>query len=194
MSKYSKKEIVKGIINLDIELYKHLDGIYRKEVIKYILNNSGTREDGEELYNDVIFEIYLKIKRGRYSADGRGTFKGYFWTIIKRRWIDKLRGQKPKPVPLPPDEPIPSTPYAGNLKNERIVAIMKCIERLSPDEQEYIRLYYFAKKSIQAIADYFGTTYGTVQQKLHTIREKIRKMIADDFGFGQDDDLELSLY
>jgi len=184
MSKYSKKEIIKGIITFNKEIYKYLDITYRKKAMRHVLKNSGTREDGEELYQDVVFEIYLNIKRGRYGEDGRGTFEGYFWTIAKRRWIDKLRKRKPDVYELPSGEEIPDTPEDEYLKNERILAIRKYLEQLLPDEQEYIRLYYFAKKSIQAIADYFGTTYGSAQQKLNKIRKKLRKMIADDPEFG----------
>ncbi len=185
MSKYSKQEIIKGIISFDKELYKYLDTMYRKKVIGHVLRNSGTREDGEDLYQDVVFEIYLTIKRDRYNADGRGTFEGYFWTITKRRWIDKLRKQKLDIEPLPNEDDIPYEPEeAEYLKNQRILVIRKYLEQLLPDEQEYIRMYYIAKQSIQTIADYFGTTYGGAQQKLHEIRKKLRQMIANDPEFG----------
>jgi len=182
MSKYNKKEIIKGIINFDKEIYKYLDTTYREKVAGHVLKNSGTREDGEELYQDVVFEIYLNIKRGRYSADGDGTFEGYFWTIAKRRWVDKLRKRKWSFDPLDPD--IPYFKESEHIKNERILAIRKYLGQLLPDEQEYIQLYYFTKESIQTIADYFGTTYGGAQQKLHEIRRKLRQMIADDPEFG----------
>ncbi len=186
---YSKTEIIRGIINEDGQIYKYLDAKYRRKLIKYVCDNSGIREDAEELYQDVITEIYRNIKRGRYDADGRGTFKGYFWTIAKRKWIDKLRKRKLKFDEL--DASNEATPYitkaeeeAEYLEKRRILAIRKYLKQLSPDERDYIRLYYFAKKSTQAIADYFGTTCGNVRKKLSKIRGKLRKMIANDPEFG----------
>lgn len=186
---YSKTEIIRGIIVTDELMYNYLDAKYREKVIKYVRDNSGVREDGEELYQDVIIELYLQIKRGKYDANGRGTFKGYFWTITKRKWIDKLRKRKLKFDELKASNE--ATPYiteaeeeAEYLKNRRILAIKKYLKQLSRDERDYIRLYYFAKKSTQAIADYFGTTCGNVRKKLCKIREKLRKMIADDPEFG----------
>jgi len=161
MSKYSKKEIIRGIITFNRGIYKYLDTAYREKVIGHVLRNSGTREDGD---------------------NGRGTYEGYFWTITRRRWIDKLRQSKPDFEPLDPDIEIPYEPEkeVEYLKNERILMMGKYIERLLPDEQEYIRMYYFAKESIQTIADYFGTTYGAARKKLYTIRRKLKKMMDDD--------------
>lgn len=184
MSKYNKKEIIDGIINLDKEIYKYLDATYRENVIQHVLSNSGMREDGEEHYQDVIFEIYLNIKRGRYTADGSGTFEGYLMTIMRGRWIDKLRKHKPNFEPLPPNPEIPYSDEPEALKNQRILAITKYMKELLPEEQEYIRLYYFAKKSLKAIADYFGTSHDYARLKLHRIRKKLRGMIANDPEFG----------
>jgi len=188
MSKYSKKEIINGIMNFNREIYKYLDATYREKVIQHVLKNSGTRQDGEELYQDIIFEIYLNIKRGRYTADGPGTFEGYLMTIVRGRWIDRLRKRKQNFEELPSDQEIPygdkAEEEAEALKNKRILAIRKYLKHLSKDEQEYIQLYYSTKKSIQAIADYFGTTYGGAQQKLHKIRKKLKKMIDNDPEFG----------
>lgn len=94
MSAYSEKEIVKGIINHDKTTYIYLDTLFRESVIKHTLKNSGTQEDGEELYKDVIFEIYLNIKRNRYATDKLEIFEKYFWTIAERRWINKLKKRK----------------------------------------------------------------------------------------------------
>lgn len=189
MPQYNKKEIIHGIINFDKELYKHLDTMYREKVVWHVIKNSGTREDGEELYNDTIFEIYLNIERGRYSADGTGTFGGYLMTIVRSRWVDRLRKRKLSFEELEvSNEQIPSDneteATAEALKNQRIIAIRKHLERLSKDEQEYVRLYYFTQKSLPAIAEYFGTSYEYVRLKLYRIREKLKKMIANDPEFG----------
>lgn len=188
MSAYSKKEIIEGIINTNRDIYQYLDTEYRERVIRYVTNNSGTREDGEELYQDIIFEIYLNIKRGRYRADESGAFEKYFWTIVTRRWIDKLRKQKLNFDELEASE----IPYKTEteevdeyLKNKRILAIRKYLEQLSSDEREYIRLNYAENKPNQAIiAEYIGTTHGNFRKKLCKIRKKLRKMIADDPEFG----------
>ena len=189
MSKYSKREIIHGIVHFDKELYKHLDTMYREKVVWHVTKNSGTREDGEELYNDAIFEIYLNIERGRYTTDGTGTFEGYLMTIVRGRWIDRLRKRKLKFEELeasneqiPSDDEVEATAEA--LKNQRIIAIRKHLGRLSKDEQEYVRLYYFTQKSLQAIAEYFNTSYEYVRLKLYRIREKLKKMIANDPEFG----------
>jgi len=102
--------------------------------------------------NSTTMEIYLNIERGRYSADGMGTFEGYLMTIVRGRWVDRLRKRKLNFEELEvSNEQIPSDneaeATAEALKNQRIIAIRKHLERLSKDEQEYVRLYYFTQKS-----------------------------------------------
>jgi len=189
--KYSDKDIIKGVIALDSKVYEYLDEIYRQELIRYVHRNSGSTEDGEEHYQDVIFEMYLNIDKGRYSPNTSRTFHQYFWLIAKRRWLDKLRkmGKTVRTDELnelvmqitDKDE---SEEIAQDIYNKMMLLINKYLKRLTDEEREYINLYYNASKSLNFIADYFGKSYGYVQQKLHKIREKLRRMVKDDPEFG----------
>jgi len=187
---YNDKDIIKGIITLDPTIYEYLDEIYRQEVIRHLHRNSGSTEDGEEHYQDVIFEIYLDIDEGRYDSNLPRTFHQYFWLIAKRRWIDKLRKRKNTIHTNQLDELVMQ--IADKNETEEIdkhiyhkltLLINKYLPQLTDEEREYITLYYDASKSLKFIAHYFGKSYGYVQQKLHKIREKLRRMIKDDPEF-----------
>jgi len=180
---YSDQEIIDGIVKLDSTIFQYLDKIYREKVIRYVLNNSGTREEGEEHYQDVIFEIHLNIKEGRYQS---ASFLPYFNMISKRRWIDKLR--KRKGVALDAIEGLnlidtdqqKEQELSASLYGQLVLLINRCLQELSKEEQEYIRLYYYANKTLQFIADHFGISYKYAQQKLHRIRKKLRRLVQDD--------------
>ena len=47
-----------GLLSGDPDIYKYLDQSFRKNVIRHVCSNSGSIQDGEELYQDVVFEIY----------------------------------------------------------------------------------------------------------------------------------------
>jgi len=76
---------------LDLAVYEHVDKMYRERVIRHVCLNSGTIQEGEEHYQDVIFEIYLNIESGKYNENVKRTFVQNFWLMAKFRWIDKLR-------------------------------------------------------------------------------------------------------
>ncbi len=188
--KYTTKEIIKGLMSGNPEVYKYLDATFRKKIIQHVCSNSGSREDGEELYQDVTFEIYLNVEQGKFEVN-KGKFEAYFMTIARRRWIDKLR-KRNKLIPTTPIEAsvqqISDTDAAQQAENERYyerVHIMrKYIKQLDEDEQEFIRLYYYAEKSLDATAKQLGITYQSAKQKIHRIRKRLRDMMERDTGLG----------
>jgi len=183
---YTDEHIVDGILMLDHVVYEYLDRTFRKPVINHVCRNSGTAEEGEEHYQDVIFEIYLNIESGKYNLGAARKFKHNFWLIAKFRWIDKLRKKKKikttEFTEATMDIPIESEEekIAGDASNALILLINKYLKDLTKEEQEYINLYYYSKQSLQFIANYFGTTYDYSRLKLHRIRKKIRKLVESD--------------
>jgi len=184
--KYSDDEIVKGIIGHDPYVYEYLDRLYHDKVLQYVRRNSGTKEEGEEHYQDVIFEIYLIIDQGRYNKKSMRSFVQYFWLIAKNRWIDKLRKRKGVYTSELSEKLIQTIAnskeeeVAEALYTKLVLLINKYLRQMTFEEQEYIRLYYYASKSVQFIADYFGTSYNYARIKLYRIRDKLRKLVKED--------------
>jgi len=63
--KYSNQEIADGILRQSPKVYRYLDSKFRERVIKYVGHNSGSSEDGEELFLYVVHEIFVNIKHGK---------------------------------------------------------------------------------------------------------------------------------
>jgi len=188
--KYTTEETIKGLMSGSPTVYKYLDAIFRKKVIQHVCSNSGSREDGEELYQDVIFEIYLNIEQGKFEVN-KGKFDAYFMTIARRRWIDRLRKRNKDIDTIPIEEPIhgmsdtdPAEQAERELYNEQVHTMRKYIKQLNEDEQEFIRLYYYAEKSLAATAKQLGITYESAKQKIHRIRKRLRDMVAADTDLG----------
>lgn len=181
--KYETIAIINGLISGDPKIYKYLDATYRKQVIHYVCLNSGFTQDGEELYQDVVFEVYLNIERGKYDST-RSQFGTYFMMIARNRWRDKLR-KKHRAIPTIPltdsTKQMVSLDVSEGLDNynEKVRVMRKCIAQLKEDEQEMIRLFYFTKMSLETVATNMNISYGYAKQKIHRIREKLRKLLID---------------
>lgn len=185
--KYRDQDVINGIVGLKSDIYQYLDFTYREKVINHVRHNSGSREDGEEHYQDVIYEIYLNIKEGRSPQN----FDRYFWTVNKFRWIDKLRKKKNALATtseldgskLTDANTIEQVESSTSIYLRLILLINRYLPKLSIEEQEYIRLYYYASKPLKVIAKNFGTSEKYARLKLHRIRGKLRKWIHDDPDF-----------
>ncbi len=189
--KYSDQEIIKGILNTEPPIYQFLDAMFYQKVINHVCRNSGSKEDGEELYQDVILEIYLCIEQGKYDLDKPRTFEQHFWMMVKRRWIDRLRSRGKTVHTSQLNETTrliannsEAEETAADIYNKMVAFLGKCLEKLTEEEQSYVKLFYYSRKSLQAIADHFGTTYDYARLKMHRIRKKLRKMVSDDPELG----------
>jgi len=176
---FTDEEVIVGILTNDIRVYQYLDLAYREQVLNYVQSNSGTIEDGEEHYQDVIVEIYFKCNSGQYKLN---SFESYFWTVTKRRWIDKLRKNKLSFVPLEQsfENMLEKVDETIALNERLLLLIEKYLVHLTDEEREYLNLYYYAMNSIKSLSINFKTTSGYAQLKLHRIRTKLRRLIEND--------------
>ncbi|MGB1241751.1 MAG: RNA polymerase sigma factor [Chitinophagales bacterium] len=88
---YTTKDIVDGIKNRDIKVFKYLDKKFRKTIIAHVRKNSSDnpQQDGNDLYNEAIIDTIRVV-------DGKGDtyiteFDGFFYTVYQRRWIKILK-------------------------------------------------------------------------------------------------------
>jgi len=187
---YSSEEIVAGLMTGDFRIYKYLDSVYRRQVIKHVCANSGSHEEGEELYQDVIFEVYVNVEQDKYDVE-RSKFVTYFMMIARSRWTDKLRKYNRIISTTLLDETyeqISGTDEVEQAEQEqyytRVRAMRQCIAQLNEEEQEMVRLFYYMKMSLEAVAQQMNISYKYAKQKLHRIRQKLRKMLSKNPNMG----------
>jgi len=182
--KYTAEVIMEGILNRDLKIYKYLDANFRWKTINHVRKNSGTTEDGEELYNDVLCNIYLNIERGKYDPT-KGTFQSYFMQVMRNRWHNCLRKRKGLQNTVAINEVIENT-HTETVDTEAenyytLVQVLKRhLETLKENEQELIRLFYYEQNSIDAVALQLGMSHDYTKVKLYRTREKLRKLANDD--------------
>ena len=86
--------IQKGGYARDQALYHISDPSgWNNSIISYVLKNSGTKEDGEDLAQEtlIFFDRNIRLKK----FNGNGSLKTYFNAIAKFQWYKKLRSKKP---------------------------------------------------------------------------------------------------
>ncbi|MGB0929160.1 MAG: RNA polymerase sigma factor [Chitinophagales bacterium] len=94
---YTTKDIVDGIKNRDIKVFKYLDKKFRKIVIAHVRKNNSNnpQQDGDDLYNEAIIEIIRVVdsKENTYFTN----FGGFFYSVYQRKWIKILNKRKESP-------------------------------------------------------------------------------------------------
>jgi len=139
---YTDEEIIKGIQsqNNDVLLY-----VYRKNlrsVQHYVVKNSGTDKDAEDIFQDALMLIYHKIREG--ALELTSSFSTYLFSIAKFYWLKHLDQRERRKTDYEEcDKFINQTDglLEDIIKAERRTVFIKHFNDLTTDCQKIIRLF-----------------------------------------------------
>lgn len=89
MDRLSPDEIFDGIRREDRRILQRIYKVYYPAVLHYVQANHGSEHDAQDVFQDAMVIIYLKIKR--FTPVLACTFGTYFFSINKYLWYKELR-------------------------------------------------------------------------------------------------------
>ena len=124
MIHYTVEAILEGLKTHDNEV---LNFIYRKyfpEIRFFVIKNSGTDEDAQDVFQEAIIIIYKKLRDG--VLDLTCSFKTYLYSVCRIVWLKQLEKRKLK--------------KDGFSDNQVFVDLHEGIDEMA-EEQERFKLY-----------------------------------------------------
>jgi RNA polymerase sigma factor (sigma-70 family) len=172
--KMTDQEIVTGLRQGERRVYDYLYQTFGGKVMGYVMKNSGSAEDAE----DVLQEVLLKLHTAIHRYDEQGKFAKWFFTIVGNTWLNILRGRKTEKGSVSLDD-VFHLKDEGDESLERVVAkerkyemLYNALEKLEAKCSSILRLFHFEDKSSKEIADAYNMEDGTVRVNLKRCRDK----------------------
>lgn len=177
-------EIISLVLKGDQSAYARLVDRYQGYVFTLALRMVKSREDAEELSQDVFIKAY------RYLADFRGEsrFSTWLYTIVNNTCITWLRKKKLDTRSLD-DEQVFAR--ADNLdsgsradlveQKSRQAMVNRAIGMLGPDDAEIITLFYKAEQSLEETARILGIEINAAKVRLHRARGRLKQKMETFF-------------
>jgi RNA polymerase sigma-70 factor (TIGR02957 family) len=148
---------------------------YRALLFTIAYRMTGSAADAEDLVQDAYV---------RYASTDRDVVrdvKAFLVTILTRLALDRLKSaQKQREeyigpwLPEPVFTGIDGDPYARATRDEKIeMALLRTLERLSPQERAVLLLYEVLDHDHNEIADLLGITAAASRQLLHRAKERV---------------------
>ena len=168
---YYIREILKGdsgSFSPIVEKYSHL----AFSLSMKILNQ---REDAEEAAQDAFIKAYNSLS----SFQSGSTFKTWFFRIVYNTSISRLRMHKNTEIKLADvkisDAEIRATEIAVEQlnKEDRHKYLQAGLEKLEPDEQALLKMYYYDDFSMDEVSAITGLTVSNVKVKIHRSRKRL---------------------
>jgi RNA polymerase sigma-70 factor, ECF subfamily len=164
------------------DAFAELQSLYARRLYNTIVRITKNHEDAEDVLQDTFLRVYLAL----YSFEGRCSF--YTWAtriamnsalmlLRKRRarpeaaldlFMEAERG--PRPFDVMDSSPNPEHIYCDR---QRLVELLRSIQRLEPKLQETIQIRAAGECSMREIAGKLGVSVASVKSRLYRARVRL---------------------
>ena len=178
-------EIISKVLSGDQQAYAGLVNRYQNYVFTLALRMVKSREDAEEVAQDVFIKAY------RYLADFRGESKFTTWlyTIVNNTAISFLRKKKLDIHSLDNEKvfELADSQDSGMRANiveqkSKLAMVSNAIGMLGTDDAEIITLFYKGEQSLDEIAQVLGIESNTAKVRLHRARTRLKEKMEKHFA------------
>ena len=181
----SDTEIISLVLKGDYNAYSLLVERYKSYVFTLTLRFIKSREDAEEVSQDIFIKAY------RALADFKGTakFSTWLYTIVNTTCITFLRKKKLDVRSLDDEKTfeIADNQDSGFRANQveqksRQSMVNQAIAMLSPDDAQIITLFYKNEQSLEEIGQILGLEVNTAKVRLHRARARLKEKMEKYFA------------
>jgi len=178
-------EIISKVLKGEQNAYAELVNRYQAYVFTLVLRMIKSREDAEEVAQDVFIKAYRSLADFR----GESKFSTWLYTIANTTSITFLRKKKLDVHSLDNEKVFEvadskDSGFRANLveQKSRVNMVNEAIALLSPDDAEIITLFYKAEQNLEEISKILRLETNTVKVRLHRARTRLKEKMEKNFS------------
>ena len=178
-------EIISRVLKGEQNAYAELVNRYQGYVFTLVLRMIKSREDAEEVAQDVFVKAYRSLADFR----GESKFSTWLYTITNTTCITFLRKKKLDVRSLDNEKVFEladskDSDFRANVieQKSRVSMVNKAIAMLNPDDAEIITLFYKAEQNLEEIARILGLEANTAKVRLHRARGRLKEKMEKHFA------------
>jgi len=175
----SDKDLVRRC-QADPAAFEELMRRYQRVIFAYAMASTGSREDAEEVTQDVFVKVY----RAAHRFDSQYSFTTWLYTIASNTCKNKHRARRRhravsldtenSAVIAVSEQPGPLEAYQRRLD---VAEVRQAIAELPPRYREVLYLRYVEAMSYKEIAEVLGLSLGNVEARIFRGKGKIRQSL-----------------
>lgn len=180
----SDTEIIGRVLRGEQSVFSQLVERYQNYVFTLVLRFVESREDAEEVAQDVFVKTYRSLADFR----GESKFSTWLFTIARTTCISFLRKRKLNTLSLDNERTglqaeNQESGFRANLieQKSRHAMLNEAISMLSPDDSQVLTLFYKGEQTLEEIGRIMGIESNTVKVKLHRARQRLKEKMEKHF-------------
>jgi RNA polymerase sigma-70 factor (ECF subfamily) len=181
----SDESLVERLIQRDVDAFSALYDRYARAVYALAVYMVSAAEAEE-----VTQEVFTRLWNKAHQFDpARGTFAGWFMTIVRNHLRDRLRDRRHEQQIIAAEEihhllaeiPDPTT----NIEEDTWLrsqgeAVLRALQTLPEEQRRALVLAYFGGLSQSSIAEQLEWPLGTVKKRIRLGLQKLRAFLASE--------------
>lgn len=174
MKSVPEEEWIRRAKQGDREAWGYLYELYIEKVYRYVASRVEPMEA-----EDITEQVFLKAFQSLPSFKFKGIpFSSWLFALARNLVIDWARKREIKQRYIT-REIAPPQFNPEEMAEERMLIeeIMKALDKLTPDQQEVIRLRFSAGLSLEETAKILGKNIGAIKSLQHTALKNLRRIL-----------------
>ena len=175
MHQLQDSDIIQQVLKGNPQAFSVLVERYQHFVFTLTLKYVNSREEAEELAQDVFVKAYRSLS----GFNGKSKFSTWLYTIAHTTSLSHLRRKKHDTTPINEAHHHITAMAVDSIETKsRKVLLSRAIEQLEQNKSEVITLFYLAEQSLEEIALITGQTSNNVKVRLFRARQKLKQLLT----------------
>jgi RNA polymerase sigma factor (sigma-70 family) len=179
-------EIIKRVLQGEQALFAQLVQRYQQYVFTLVGRFTASREDAEEISQDIFVKAYRSLADFR----GEAKFSTWLYTVVRTSCITFLRKKRLDTTSLDNERTFlqlesKESGFKANAveRKSRHAMVNAAIHMLSPDDSQVLTLFYKGEQTLEEIGRIMGLDPNTVKVKLHRARNRLKEKMEKHFSY-----------
>lgn len=152
-------------------------GNYR-QAEKYILQNSGSRDEARDIFQEAFIAVWRNIQLDRFAPENENSLNNYLMQVVKNKWLDHLRSARHRmTVPLTTDHTEEEINILPAEQQQKIHRIKLHFQELGEMCREVLKRFYYRNESLREISAAFNWTEATARNNKYRCMQKLKELL-----------------
>jgi len=179
---FTDDQFVEGLRSGNNEILSALYRKYYNIVLKFIVNNSGTEEAAQDIYQETVIVLYENAQKPGFSLNCQ--LQTYIYSVARRLWLKQLKKNgKIYLLKEDDDNEVVDVNYdvtEHQAKEKEIEKMNKSLLELGEPCATLIKDFYVHKLNMDEIAEKFGyTNADNAKNQKYKCLQRLKKYFFD---------------
>jgi len=156
-----------GLRNNDQHVLRSLYAAHLPAVRHYVLQNSGSVDDAQDVFQEAMTTLWLCVKEGRFENSASNDPGGFLFRVAKNKWLDVVRSAAHKRMKVVSDEQLHAeVDDVTDDIEEKLLRLRGVYDKLDDKCRNVLDQFYFERKDLATIA----ANMGVEEESIRTIK------------------------